>query len=630
VLQVLLVTTVQAINDASCYAIMMDSSTDITGEDHVMIYTQYVDSEMTVRTDYLCTVKVSTKTADAVFAVLMAVLKALGLDPSKLVAFATDGGSEYMGSETGVGKQLRNVCPYLVHTHCIAHRAALVMSDQSKAAKEVAPDNPGSSSISVTLCDVEQLVTDVHALFNRSSKRTSAWKGFARRWLPGYVTRFKFPLFNSTRWLSRFDCLEVLCHNAPALIAFLRLQPRWQKGQSVLKRLEDPNLLLCLMGMRDVVSHMNEFTTNAQADGILPHSIKVLVDELCETFRKLLSVDHQSLAGPSCFDTDLMPVTNNFFQRLSSNGAKGKKKAFSWLVKSKSFRFKSISLAAGELDWSTWFATTKFLIDGIYASVYRRFPQSTEWKMWRSFDAGEYAGQPHSTLANLFKPEFKAMMGHYKKMFPNYKSPEFAEEAKRQFLKYKSLMHELVRQFPKLRNRQYWAMLRRDHSATIPVIVRLALVMFTIPVQSATVERGFSMHRVFKHRLTNSLRLVTLDALMRVKLLGPREDVCEFDFDAAAEVVKAKGGLNGDHPSMFGRLHKAASDLDVPEDILDGCDLERDPALLDVVSDSDSDYEPGEGSDDDCMSEISYVSEGEEERAQQGDDDDLALDSDKE
>ena len=44
------------------------------------------------------------------------------------VAFVTDSGSEYSGTQNGVGKRLKDTyVDYLIHTHCVAHRAALVM-----------------------------------------------------------------------------------------------------------------------------------------------------------------------------------------------------------------------------------------------------------------------------------------------------------------------------------------------------------------------------------------------------------------------------------------------------------------------------------------------------------------------
>jgi len=52
-----------------------------------------------------------------------------------------------------------------------------------------------------------------------------------------------------------------------------------------------------------------------------------------------------------------------------------------------------------------------------------------------------------------------------------------------------------------------------------PTIFKMVDVMFVVPVQTAAVERGFSMHRIVKNRLTNRLKITTLNSLLRIKLL---------------------------------------------------------------------------------------------------------------
>ncbi len=59
------------------------------------------------------------------------------------------------------------------------------------------------------------------------------------------------------------------------------------------------------------------------------------------------------------------------------------------------------------------------------------------------------------------------------------------------------------------------------------------------PVQSATVERGFSIHRVLKHRLTNRLKLTTLDSAIRVKMLVGKDDIFTYDLSEALKVFEA-------------------------------------------------------------------------------------------
>ncbi len=60
-----------------------------------------------------------------------------------------------------------------------------------------------------------------------------------------------------------------------------------------------------------------------------------------------------------------------------------------------------------------------------------------------------------------------------------------------------------------------------------------AETMFCVSVETACVEGGFSEHRVIKHRLTNRLRVVTVDSLMRVNILAG--SVKSFDYVATKE-----------------------------------------------------------------------------------------------
>ena len=51
-----------------------------------------------------------------------------------------------------------------------------------------------------------------------------------------------------------------------------------------------------------------------------------------------------------------------------------------------------------------------------------------------------------------------------------------------------------------------------------PHMLQFVYAMCCIPAHTCDVERGFSAHRLIKHRLTSCLKVVTVDSLMRVKL----------------------------------------------------------------------------------------------------------------
>jgi len=115
--------------------------------------------------------------------------------------------------------------------------------------------------------------------------------------------------------------------------------------------------------------------------------------------------------------------------------------------------------------------------------------------------------------------------------------------------------------------------------------------MFLIPVQSAVVERGFSLHRIVKNRLSNGMQIMTLDSLLRVKMLthGPATD--SFDYAAAAKAHSfVPLDLRSDKEDLkLRRLFKHVSKIEL--DLLsNGIDVGEES--LDLNFSDDEDGEP--------------------------------------
>jgi hypothetical protein len=136
--EVLLRRLIQDIKFTSRYSfsIIMDSSTDVSAEDHVMIFISYTNKNFETKVVYLATVHVVSKTAQDIYNVLMSVLTALDLDKQRMVGFCSDGGSEYSGKHNGVTAKLLRELPWVLVTHCAAHRCALAMNDVEKTTTE--------------------------------------------------------------------------------------------------------------------------------------------------------------------------------------------------------------------------------------------------------------------------------------------------------------------------------------------------------------------------------------------------------------------------------------------------------------------------------------------------------------
>ena len=131
----------------------------------------------------------------------------------------------------------------------------------------------------------------------------------------------------------------------------------------------------------------------------------------------------------------------------------------------------------------------------------------------------------------------------------------------------------MVQQAPNKTTMQVaWRRLSSDYGHQIADILVFIYVYFTIPLQTAVVERGFSVHRIIKTRLRNSLRVMTIDSLLRVILLAP--PLNEFPMDDALEAYMSKKG-DGQPPLAISQLGKAINDIEIG-DLVDGIDCDSD------------------------------------------------------
>jgi len=181
--EVLLQKQVERIKASSSFALLINSSTDVSTEDHLLIYVRYLHPDTLVATtEYLTCVKLLATTADAITTVLLGVMTALGLDVQRMAGFCSNGAAIMASVKSGVVARLKAVNPRIVAIRCVAHHTVLIMSDTANSSPE--------------LQAVDSELRKVHNLFNHSSKQQSQWEAFAK----GYgITQLRFPIFNATR-----------------------------------------------------------------------------------------------------------------------------------------------------------------------------------------------------------------------------------------------------------------------------------------------------------------------------------------------------------------------------------------------------------------------------------------------
>jgi len=103
-----------------------------------------------------------------------------------------------------------------------------------------------------------------------------------------------------------------------------------------------------------------------------------------------------------------------------------------------------------------------------------------------------------------------------------------------EFTAMKKCMYEFMRvgRNADLEFHEVWKRLAKADGHLFPHMIVLVQLMCVIPTHTCDVERGFSMHRLIKHRLTSRLRVVTVDSMMRVKL-NARDGLDEIQISSA-------------------------------------------------------------------------------------------------
>lgn len=139
-----------------------------------------------------------------------------------------------------------------------------------------------------------------------------------------------------------------------------------------------------------------------------------------------------------------------------------------------------------------------------------------------------------------------------------------------------------------------WLHLHTQHASVLPNILPLAFASFSVAVQTAVVERGFSQHGIIKDALSNSLHLVTVDSLMRLRMhcSSTFADADMSLINDATEVLLETGLRSGQRPScMLSKLYQAACDICIPADFVEAF-KDQDPEQLSADLNSTCDGDP--------------------------------------
>ena len=92
-------------------------------------------------------------------ACMIAVLREIDVELSRVIGLGSDGASVMMGSHGGVGDLLKQANPFSIKVHCVAHRAALAALDAEKSVNNIT--------------SYKNTISSVYSFYKHSATRTN-------------------------------------------------------------------------------------------------------------------------------------------------------------------------------------------------------------------------------------------------------------------------------------------------------------------------------------------------------------------------------------------------------------------------------------------------------------------------
>ncbi len=300
----------------------------------------------------------------------------------------------------------------------------------------------------------------------------------------------------------------------------------------------------CLYATIDLLDPIQHLQKTLQQDGILPH----VACQKVQRCKELLS----ELAAANLEDAVPRGAFKHFLGTLKKSGV---------LTISLKRRFVGHYnvriLLKGAYDAKSMAAFKKTFTTSCLDSFDQRFPKAKVLEAFRIFDPATYHNMSRDALNPFGIDQLKVLIAHFyntKKghtLIDLQDSTNPAKIISDQFRNLKNIIHGMAHEGGMTINKA-WQNIHSMYGPDFNMLYPLVYAMFVIPMSTATVERGFSIERVVKNRLSNRLLIVTLDSLLRIFHLKP-SDFSEFDFDAASKAYLED--KRAPYTNLFWRLH---------------------------------------------------------------------------
>ena len=497
------------IRSAPMYCIMIDESTDISINKHMMVFARYMTPEFIPKTCFIKNITIEDPKSDAavLFQALEGAMSDMGLDLKKILGFGSDGAAVMVGKKKGVATLLKAKSPHCINVHCMAHRFNLATSQASK-------DIPFIKQVESTLSDLYY-----HFGGSKSGNRKCELAEI-QKVLDDPVVKIKE--CHQIRWVAFYEAVKAVYLAWPSLMTYFNgREDEKSKGiYNILRLYKFLAVLAMLMDILPPVSHMSQILQKQDLDIA---AVQPALDNLTSRIKR-------GKEGKNHHQTDLLDKLN--------------------VTKDKEGKAKEVKYRGKRLRYDSTIAeTTKEVLeirqtfcDNLLRNIEQRFPKKSGELATAFAVLGMRCLEqlPEDKREEFGVKEVHVLADFYGKEAKNgevVSEPLIdAEACVEEWAVAKRVV--LSNNYQKDSLKTLYKALHDYHKDSFPNLLILANLALTMPYHTADCERGFSKQNAIITAKRNRMQQETMNQLMMIKCEGG--PIAKYDFGPAAVLWKKK------------------------------------------------------------------------------------------
>ena len=450
------------------YSLLLDIAKDCTGASHLSIMVRYYKNE-DVQIKLLKNIEVKDSiTGEAIYKILKEHVLTNDLVIRNLVGLSTDNGSIFSGAKIGLYGKLKEIFPNLYYQTCMCHNYDLIAEDSM----EILPN------------EVIDLIKDISAEFSHLNAKKAEFEKIQEELKLPKKTPKKWV---TTRWLSLDIFLEDFFEQLPAYIQYYGKEDK--KMQSLLNKKLNQALIAFLKVMTDELCIYNKLYQNDNANpfSLYNYTRKHFLDLFCIIAKE----EHTKLT----FD-EIKKMMFDLNQDFMNND----EILFSELKIKLRKLFDLTTLKTPEKK--QFLRLKRNYINKCLRSMKSRCP--LENPVFENFKALDLKNFSRTSWIGLFEA------------FPHLLDDESKALEELNLLRDLDLK-ELTREDQEPGIWEMWKNFKKKHGKTFPNIYKLGIVLLSLPVSTAAVEREFKQLKAIRTENRTSLKIETLNSVLVTK-----------------------------------------------------------------------------------------------------------------